>query len=137
MQTASLLAASSQCMQHKIKWRHYKHDKSSQSSTTTPQSPLLYNGKSQIHLKSSKLPLPLRRSPSRHLIHTSLDRFHSPPQAESGSNQPFCHNTLSGQTDTQTNRWDRRQLYPRALTLYYIDRERRAKKNCRRWYSEE
>jgi len=31
----------------------------------------------------------------------SLDRPHSPPQTASGSNQPFCHNTFSGQRDRQ------------------------------------
>jgi len=56
----------------------------------TPNSPL-------------KLPLPLQRS-SPHLIHPSLDRSHSPSRMTSGLNQPFCHNTLSGQTNTQTNR---------------------------------
>jgi len=35
---------------------------------------------------------------------------HSPPQMASGSNQPFYHNTLSRQTNRQTDRWDRRQL---------------------------
>ena len=34
----------------------------------------------------------------------SLDRPHSPSQTASGSNQPFCHNTLSGPTDRQTYR---------------------------------
>jgi len=33
------------------------------------------------------------------LIHSSLDRPHSSPQMASGSNQPFCHKTLFGQTD--------------------------------------
>jgi len=32
-----------------------------------------------------------------------LDRHHSPPQTASGSTQPFCHNTLSGPTDRQTD----------------------------------
>jgi len=48
-----------------------------------------------------------------HLTHPSTDRTHT--QTASGSNQPFCHNTLSEQTDrqtdTQTDRWDRRQVY--------------------------
>jgi len=43
-----------------------------------------------------------------HLIHPSLDRPHSPFQTASGSNQPFCHSTLSGQTDWQTERWSGR-----------------------------
>jgi len=40
-----------------------------------------------------------------HLMHPyALDRHHSPSQMASESNQPFCHSTLSGQTDTQTDR---------------------------------
>jgi len=54
-----------------------------------------------------KLPLPLRRSPPD-VIHPSLDRHLLPPRTASGSNQPFCHNTLSGHTDVQTDRWYRR-----------------------------
>jgi len=38
-----------------------------------------------------------------------LDQSHSPPQTVSGSNQPFCHNTLCAltkrQTDRQSDRW--------------------------------
>jgi len=45
---------------------------------------------------------PFRRSPP-HLIHPSLDRPHSLPQTASGSNQPFCHSTLSGQSHRQTD----------------------------------
>jgi len=59
-----------------------------------------------------KLPLFLRRS-LPHLIHPSLDRPRSPSQTTPVSNQPFCHSTLSGQTDRhtrQTNTWDRRQV---------------------------
>ena len=60
-----------------------------------------------------KLSFPLRWSPP-HLIHPSLDRPHSPPQTGSGSIRPCCHSTLSGQTDrptdTQTDRWVRRQV---------------------------
>ena len=44
-----------------------------------------------------------------HLIHPSLDRPHSPPKTASGSTQPFCHSTLSGQTDRQTDGWSRRE----------------------------
>jgi len=55
----------------------------------------------------------LQRSPS-YLTHLSLDRPHSPSQTASGSNQPFCRSTISGQTDrpthTQTDRWARRQV---------------------------
>jgi len=56
-----------------------------------------------------------------HLIHPSLHRSHSPPQNASGSNQPFYHNTLSGQTDTHTPTHgigDR--SIPTAFTLYNI-----------------
>ena len=44
------------------------------------------------------------------IIHPSLDRPHSPPQTALRSNQPFCHSTLFGQTDAQTDRWYRRQV---------------------------
>jgi len=50
-----------------------------------------------------KLLFPLRRS-LPHLIHPSLDRLYSPPQTASRSNQPFCHSTPSGQTDSPTDR---------------------------------
>jgi len=44
-------------------------------------------------------------------MHLSLDQPHSPPQTTSGSNQPFCHNTLCGprdrRTDQQIDRWSR------------------------------
>jgi len=55
----------------------------------------------------TKLPIPFDDH-HPHLIHPSLDRSHSPPQTASGSNQPFCHSTLSGQT--QIDRWDKRQV---------------------------
>jgi len=59
-----------------------------------------------------------RPFPSAHvdprIIHSSLDRPHSPSKTASGSSQPFCHSTLSGQTNrpthTQTDRWDRWQV---------------------------
>jgi len=62
------------------------------------------------------------RSPSTittHLIHASLGRLHSPPQTASRSIQPFCHNTLSGQTDRPTDRSDDlgEKLVSRVLTL--------------------
>ena len=41
-----------------------------------------------------KLSLPIGNH-HLHLIHPPLDRDHSPSQSASGSNQPFCHNTLS------------------------------------------
>ena len=60
-----------------------------------------------------------------HLIHPSLDRPHSPLQTAAGTNQPFYHNTFSGPTDRPTDRIGNRSVR-KALTLYYIDRERRA-----------
>jgi len=45
-----------------------------------------------------------------HLIHQSLAQLHSPSQTASGSNQPFCHSTLSSLTDRPTEgTW--RQFY--------------------------
>jgi len=38
-----------------------------------------------------------------HLIHSSLDRLHSSPQAASRSKKPFCHSTPSKQTDRPTD----------------------------------
>ena len=46
-----------------------------------------------------------------HLIHRSLDQPHSPSQMAYGSNQPCCHNTLSGQTDRQSKRQTDRRTY--------------------------
>jgi len=52
-----------------------------------------------------------------HLIHEYVSRPHSPPQTLAGSNQLFCHSTLSGPTDRHTHRhrptygWNRRQVY--------------------------
>jgi len=62
-------------------------------------SPLVTTGRPKFTPKTAPS---LPRSPP-HLIHPSLDRTHSPPQTASGSNQPFCHNTLSGPTDTPTS----------------------------------
>jgi len=69
-----------------------------------------------------------------HLIRPSFDRLHSPPQTASGSNQPFCHNTLSGPTDQPTDGIGESSV-PRALTLYCVDRERHAKKFDMSWCS--
>jgi len=55
----------------------------------------------QIHLP--KLPLPFDDHHPR-LTRPSLDRLHSPSRTASGSNQPFCHSTLSGPTGRQTDR---------------------------------
>jgi len=74
-----------------------------------------------------QLPLPLRWSPP--LSNTPIPRP-TPltiPMA-SGSNQPFCHSTLSGQTDRlthrQTNRWASRQVGKISAYTCYIARER-------------
>jgi len=64
-----------------------------------------------------------------HLIHPSLYWTHSPPQTASGSNQPFCHNTLSGQTNQPTDQPTDgigNNSIPKLFILYYIDREWRA-----------
>jgi len=54
--------------------------------------------------KLPKPPFPLGHvDVDPYLIHTSLDRPHSPPQMAYRSNQPFYHSTLSGQTDRQTH----------------------------------
>ena len=37
------------------------------------------------------------------IIHPSVYRPHSPSQTASGPSQPFCHSTLSRQTNTQTD----------------------------------
>jgi len=50
-----------------------------------------------------KLPL-LFVDKHSHLIDPFLDQPHLPLQTASGSNQPFCHNTLCKLTDRQTGR---------------------------------
>ena len=90
--------------------------------------PIGYNGTPQIH----NCPFPFDNHHSN-LIHPFLNRPHSPSQTASGSNQPFCHSTLSGPTDrltdthTQTDRWARRQVSRISACACYIDRERRDK----------
>ena len=89
---------------------------------TTHQSP---------HTFTPKLPFPFNNQ-HPHLIHPSLDRPHPPSQTASGSNQPFYHNILYGQIDRQTDRTADGigdKCVPRALTLYYTDRERSANNN--------
>jgi len=79
--------------------------------------------------KPPKPPLPFR---ARGLLsNTPIPRPTppSPPQTASRSNQPFCHNTLSGHRHTHRpthgiGDWS----ISRALTLCYIDNERRANK---------
>ena len=74
-------------------------------------------------------PSPWARGP--HLLHPCRGRPHSPSQTACRSNQPFCHSTLSGQTDqqtdrwththTQTDRWARRQVRNMSAYAHYID----------------
>ena len=59
--------------------------------------PIQTNGCSNAE-KSRKSLFPLGYVDPR-LIHPYLHRPHSPSQTASGSSQPFCHNTLPGQTD--------------------------------------
>ena len=71
-------------------------------SCTTTNVPIGYNWTPQI-------------APSPSTITTLSDTpisgpTHSPPQTAAGSTQPFCHSTLSGQTDRQTDRWCRQQI---------------------------
>jgi len=80
--------------------------------------PLVTTGRPKFTPKLPSLPFD---DDHPNLIHPSLDRAHSPPQTASGSSQPFCHNTLFGPTDGIGD-----NSIPRALTLHYIDRERRA-----------
>jgi len=69
--------------------------------------PIGYNGTPQIH--PPKCPF-LFDDHHPHLIHSSLDWPHSPSKTASWSNWPFCHSTLSRQTDRQTD-WDRRSRW--------------------------
>jgi len=103
-----------------LRWVH-KHEKTTMTSEfskgsgnilklASPQSnlrrvhhkePIGYNGTPQIHPQNCPFPFDDHHI---HLIHPSVDRPHSPSQTASGSNQQFCHNTLSGETDRQTDR---------------------------------
>jgi len=68
------------------------------SRTTTQQSPYRLQWDAQKSHPESKHDLPFDDN-HLHLIHPSLDRPYSPPQTASGSIQPFCHSTISGQRD--------------------------------------
>jgi len=93
------------------------------------QSRISYNGTPQVHPKTAPS---LRRWPP-HLIHRSIDRPNSPSQTASEYNQPFCHSTLFGQTDRQTDKWDRRQFDSMSrLRLIASD----AAKNYLDWFSD-
>jgi len=104
------------------------------SHTTVQQSPH-YSGMPKIHPENCPFPFDDHHL---HLIHLSLDRPHSPSQTAPGSNQPFCHSTLSGQTDrpsdTQTHRWSRTNRMVSKVSAYarYIDREQRANKSSKK-----
>jgi len=82
--------------------------------------------KMPIHVPKQNRPFPFVHVYPR-IIHPFLDRPHSPSQTASRSTQPFCHNTLSGHTHTQTNRWDRRRVSKKSAYARYSDRERRTK----------
>ena len=70
--------------------------------------PISYNETPQIDPQICLFPFVDHYS---HLICPSLDQPDIPPQTVSRSNQPFCHNALSGQKDTQTDTWDKQQVY--------------------------
>jgi len=56
-----------------------------------------YDGTPEIHPQNCPFPFDDHH---QNLIHPYQVRPHSPPQMASGSNRPFCHNTLCGQTHT-------------------------------------
>jgi len=74
---------------HHLKWQL---DPFTQFHTT-----LGNNGMPQIHLQNCPFPFDNHHP---NLMYPSLNRPHSPPETASRSNQPFCHSTLSGPTDT-------------------------------------
>ena len=51
----------------------------------------------EVNVAIPTIALPVQQSPH-------IDQPHSPSPTASGSTQPFCHSTLSGQTDIQTHR---------------------------------
>jgi len=61
-------------------------------------------------------------TPIWHINAWAVGPPHSPPQTASGSNQPFHHNTLCGQTD----RWSKRIFRTMSALARYADRKRRA-----------
>ena len=80
-------------------YRSYRHVTSPQSNLRRAASQWPHWLQWDAPNSPPKLPLPF----DDHLIHPSLDQPPSPPQTASGFNQPFCHNTLCGQTDRQTD----------------------------------
>jgi len=75
------------------------------------KSPLVTMGRPKFSPKTAAFPF---RWLSPHLIHPSLHRPHSPSQTASGSNQPFCHSTLS---DTHTDRHTDRQCLVKFIRM--------------------
>ena len=65
------------------------------------KSPLVTMGRPKFTPKTAPSPSTIT---TLHLIHPSLNQPYSPSQTASGSTQPFCHSTLSGQTDRSTHR---------------------------------
>jgi len=84
-------------------WAHPIHHNSSIAVRTSTQrrNQVLHWLQWDAPHSPPKLPLPLRRSPPK--SNTPFPRLtHLPPQTASGSNQPFCHNSL-----LWTDRWGR------------------------------
>jgi len=100
-------------LKHQCQYFFIKPNNSSIGSRISTQlcnnGPIGYNGTPN---SPPKLPLSFDDH-HQNLIHPFLDRPHSPSQTASGSNQPFRHNTLSGQTD----RWARRQVHTMSALL--------------------
>ena len=98
-----------------------KMNKSSQSNfgrvrrsrTTTQQSPLVTMGRPKI---TPNCPFAFDDNYPIKYTHPSTDRPHSPLQTASGSNQPFYHSTLSGQTDGRTDGQTDRQTDRHMMT---------------------
>jgi len=80
--------------------------------------PLVTMGCPTLTPKTALSPLMI----TTHLIHPFLDWPRLLPQMASRSNQPFCYNALSRQTDRLTNGIGNRSVR-RALALCYIDRD--------------
>jgi len=74
------------------------------SHNDATKSPLVTMGRPKF---TPKLPLPFDDH-HQNLIHPYRALPHSPPQTASGSNQPFCHNSL-----VRTDRWGGRHVHYR------------------------
>jgi len=86
------------------------------SAKLRSKGPTGYNGTPKFTPKTAPSPSMI----ITHLIHPSLDQPYSPSQTASGSNQPFCHNTLCRQIDQltwQTDRWFRRMFHNMSTPL--------------------